>query len=227
MAPRGFCVETDEVKSVTEGESVTLNIDYTGIKYILIQWFAPQHLYIARIDGDDNKVSYGDDKMFRDRVQLDQTGSLTIRNIRIKHSGQYEVEILSSRGTSYQKFNLTVHDSPRVSSEQTEELKTLSLKEGDPVTLNTDVFKTHGDELILWRFGSEGSLIAKCDLEDNNILLLSDGADERFSGRLQLDQTGSLTITNTRITDTGLYQLQNYNNRETKYKRFSVAVTGE
>ncbi|XP_051978222.1 uncharacterized protein LOC127639924 isoform X1 [Xyrauchen texanus] len=220
----GFGVGTDEVKAVTEGDSVTLNIDYTGIKYILIQWFAPQHLYIARIDGDDNKVSYGDDKMFRDRVQLDQTGSLTIRNIRIKHSGQYEVEIISSRGTSYQKYNLTVRDSPRVSREQTEELKTLSLMEGDPVTLYTDVYKTYGDELILWRFGSEGSLIAKCDLEDNNISL-SDDADERFSGRLQLDQTGSITITNSRITDTGLYQLQFTNNRETKYRRFTVTVS--
>ncbi|XP_051576952.1 uncharacterized protein LOC127454052 [Myxocyprinus asiaticus] len=217
-----FGVEAGVMKTVIEGDSVTLNIDYSRIQYILIQWFAPQRFYIARIDGDDNKVSYGDDKIFRDRVQLDQTGSLTIRNIRIKHAGQYKVEIISSKTTSYQTFNIIVHDSPRVSREQTEDLKSVPVTVGDSTTLSTD-FKTHGDELILWRFGPEGHLIAKCDIEDNNISY--DGTDGRFNGRLQLDQTGSLTITDTRTTDTGLYQLQIYNNIGTKYRRFSVSVS--
>ncbi|XP_052008432.1 uncharacterized protein LOC127661656 isoform X1 [Xyrauchen texanus] len=217
-----FAIETDVMKTVIEGDSVTLNIDYSEIQYILIQWFAPQRFFIARIDGDDNKVSYGDDKIFRDRVQLDQTGSLTIRNIRIKHAGQYKVEIISSKTTTYLTFTITVHDSPRVSRGQTEDLKTVPVTAGDSTTLSTD-FKSHGDELILWRFGPEGHLIAKWDIEDRNISY--DGMGGRFNGRLQLDQTGSLTITNTRTTDTGLYQLQIYNNRGTKHRRFSVSVS--
>ncbi|XP_052008440.1 uncharacterized protein LOC127661656 isoform X2 [Xyrauchen texanus] len=219
-----FAIETDVMKTVIEGDSVTLNIDYSEIQYILIQWFAPQRFFIARIDGDDNKVSYGDDKIFRDRVQLDQTGSLTIRNIRIKHAGQYKVEIISSKTTTYLTFTITVHDSPRVSRGQTEDLKTVPVTAGDSTTLSTD-FKSHGDELILWRFGPEGHLIAKWDIEDRNISY--DGMGGRFNGRLQLDQTGSLTITNTRTTDTGLYQLQIYNNRGTKHRRFSVSVSGD
>ncbi|XDV23636.1 hypothetical protein PO909_028129, partial [Leuciscus waleckii] len=50
---------------------------------------------------------------------------------------------------------------------------------------------------------------------------------ERFRDRLKLDhQTGSLTITNTRTSDAGEYQLQINNSRVSISKRFSVSVTG-
>ncbi|KAL0161068.1 hypothetical protein M9458_044793, partial [Cirrhinus mrigala] len=52
-----------------------------------------------------------------------------------------------------------------------------------------------------------------------------DGPDGRFRNRLKLDQTGSLTITNSRTTDSGLYQLSIVS-RETRYVNFKVAVYG-
>ncbi len=81
----------------------------------------------------------------------------------------------------------------------------LSVMEGDPFTLHTD-FEIHQDALMLWRFGDKGILLAKIDFETNETSL--NDADEGFSDRLQLDQTGSLTIKNTRTTDSGLYEVQ-------------------
>ncbi len=76
-----FYAETDEVKSVMEGDSVTLSLDLTQIQRLdLLLWrFGDKGSTIAQIDG--NEISYEDYEVFRDRLQLDQTGSLTITNI--------------------------------------------------------------------------------------------------------------------------------------------------
>jgi len=101
------------------------------------------------------------------------------------------------------------------------EMKTVSVN--DVVILQTDVTETHGDELIVWRF--ERKLIAKCDIEANS---LTKDTDERFRDRLQLDnQTGSLNITNSRTTDSGVYTVKISSNKQTLYKRFNVTVSGE
>ncbi|CAM4659255.1 unnamed protein product [Leuciscus chuanchicus] len=88
---------------------------------------------------------------------------------------------------------------------ETEALKSVSVTEGESVTLNTDA-EMHKDALMLWRFGDKGILLATIDVGTNETSL--NEADERFRDRLKLDQTGSLTITNTRTTDSGFYELQ-------------------
>ncbi|KAL0161111.1 hypothetical protein M9458_044836, partial [Cirrhinus mrigala] len=104
------------------------------------------------------------------------------------------------------------------------EMKIVSVMEGAPVTLH--VPEIHGDELIVWRFGDEGKLIAKHDVEAKSPTLY-DETDERFRDRLKLDhQTGSLIITNSRTTDSGLYKVKISSNKQTLYKRFTVTVSG-
>ncbi len=99
-----------EVKSVSvmEGDSVSLNTDVEVQRDDHILWmFGAQKTRIAEIHIQQTYDSIG---VFRDRLQMDsQTGSLTIRNIRTEHSGLYKLQIISNRGTSYKRFNVTVY----------------------------------------------------------------------------------------------------------------------
>ncbi|XP_052447184.1 uncharacterized protein LOC127988465 isoform X1 [Carassius gibelio] len=215
-----FYAETEEVKSVMEGDSVTLNPDLTQIQGIIqILWrFGEPGLTIARFK---NGISY--DEKFKDRLQLNKTtGFLTIRNMRTNHSGLYKVQVDHDTGTSDQRFSVTVYESPSVIAGTEAELKSVSVTAGDPVTLH--VPQIQGDELIVWRFGDEGKLIAKADIETKSSPLYYE-TDERFRDRLKLDQTGSLIITNTRTTDSGEYKVKISSNKQTLYKRFTVTVT--
>uniref|UniRef100_A0A8C2C4Q6 Immunoglobulin domain-containing protein n=1 Tax=Cyprinus carpio TaxID=7962 RepID=A0A8C2C4Q6_CYPCA len=219
-----FGADEDEVKSVSvmEGDSVTLNPDLTQIQgmVLLLWWFGEKGFTIAQIDGKD--IVYEDYEVFRGRLQLIQTGSLTITNVRTNHSGLYKAEISHKSGTLYIKFRVTVYESPSVITGAEAEMKSMSVKEGDPVTLH--VPQIQGDELIVWRFGDEGKLIAKHDLETKSSPLYYE-TDERYRERLKLDQTGSLTITNTRTTDSGHYKVKISSNKQTLYKRFTVTVS--
>ncbi|XP_016349702.1 uncharacterized protein LOC107694512 [Sinocyclocheilus anshuiensis] len=96
--------------------------------------------------------------------------------------------------------------------------------EGDSVTLHTDV-KTNQQEDIKWYFNDiritqiTGDLSFICtDVQCNE-------GTERFRDRLKLDhQTGSLTITNTNTTDSGLYELKIISIRSSSEKTFNVTV---
>ncbi|KAI2648019.1 SLAM family member 5 [Labeo rohita] len=78
--------------------------------------------------------------------------------------------------------------------------ESVSVMEEESLTLNTGVTEMQHDDLILWTFGP--LLIAKINGKDNK----REFYDEKFRDRLKLNnQTGSLTITNTRTTDSGLY----------------------
>ncbi|KAK9978817.1 hypothetical protein ABG768_020555, partial [Culter alburnus] len=220
-----FGAGTDEVKTVMEGDSVTLNPDLTQIQgFIQMMWrFRDSRSVIAQIEGHD--ISYPIvPEMFEDRLKLDQIGSLTITNMRTKHSGLYKLEINHNTGTSYLNFSITVYESPDVIEAFKGEMKSVSETEGNPVTLQTDT-ETHRKELIVWRFGDEGKLIAKHDLEAKSLRLYND-TDGRFRDRLKLDhQTGSLTITNTRITDSGVYKVKISSSKQILHKRFTVTVS--
>ncbi|XP_056615850.1 SLAM family member 5-like isoform X2 [Triplophysa dalaica] len=97
-----------------------------------------------------------------------------------------------------------------------EEIK--SVMEGDSVTLHTDVTHIQRRDQILWMFGAQGIPIA--DIYNQKPNTYQTG---RYGGRLQINsQTGSLTITNMRTTDSGLYRLEVINGKETLFKRFNL-----
>ncbi|XP_048038484.1 uncharacterized protein LOC125263523 [Megalobrama amblycephala] len=204
----GAAVDETEPVTVIEGDSISL---HTNLSELLnddtILWmFGPKDFLISQIKRKDDLTSFfvTDDERFRGRLQVDQkTGSLTIRNTRIRLSGQYKVTISREKTTIIKIFRLTVNGVVG----ETDGVKSVSISvtEGQSVTLLMDA-EMHKDALMLWRFGDKGILLAKIDVETNEISL--NNADERFRDRLQLNQTGSLTIKNTRTTDSGLYELQ-------------------
>ncbi len=105
-----FGADEDEVKavSVMEGDSVTLPTNLTQIQRInLIEWRFRGPI-IAQTVGK-NVLYPSHTEIFRDRLQLDVTGSLTIKNMKTKHSGLYELKISHSDGTTDRKFNVTVY----------------------------------------------------------------------------------------------------------------------
>jgi len=107
-----------------------------------------------------------------------------------------------------------------------DEVKSVSVMVGDSLTLNSDFTETKGDELQ-WRIEGESNVLAQIDREVNKILVPGNN-EERFRGRLKLDhQTGSLTITNIRNTDSGEYELKIKDSMNENNYRFTVTVRGE
>ncbi|XP_048038607.1 coxsackievirus and adenovirus receptor homolog [Megalobrama amblycephala] len=103
----------------------------------------------------------------------------------------------------------------------TDAVKSVSVTEGDSVTLNTDVTEVQRDDQILWMFGPRETRIA--ELYKQNIDMFD--SNEIFGHRLQMDsQTGSLTIRNIRSEHSGLYKLQIRSDRGNSDKIFNVTV---
>ncbi|XP_052445471.1 uncharacterized protein LOC127987231 [Carassius gibelio] len=216
-----FGVDTDKV-TMMKGDSVTLQ---TGVKIIQLQdikWYF-NNTRIAQITGDlsynctDVECNEGTER-FRDRLKLDhQTGSLTIMNITNTDSGDYKLQIISSR-ISEKIFSVTVVDVPAAEQDET---KRKSVKEGESVTLDPGVMNNTND-LMTWYFNN--TLIAEITGDQSKIC--SDvQCKERFRNRLKLDhQTGSLTIMNTRTTDAGEYKLKISSISIIKWKTFIVSV---
>ncbi|XP_077083168.1 CD48 antigen-like [Siphateles boraxobius] len=101
--------------------------------------------------------------------------------------------------------------------------ESVSVMEGESVTLNSDVTEIHEDEDILWKYGAENSLIAKISIE-TQVFSTYDVPDGRFRDRLKLDhQTGSLIMTNTTTEHTGDYKLE-IRGAKRSSKTFSVSV---
>ncbi len=96
------------------------------------------------------------------------------------------------------------------------------LKKGDSVTLHTGV-KTNQQEKIKWYFND----FHIAEISGVQSKICTDvQCKERFRDRLKLDhQTGSLTIMNTTITDSGNYTQQIINSTD-RTKIFSVSVYG-
>ncbi|XP_073700599.1 natural killer cell receptor 2B4-like [Garra rufa] len=111
----GVFGDADEIKSVsvTEGDHVTLYTDVNVQKDDQILWtFGPQNTRIAEIIKRDqiNLIFVSNDVSFRDKLMMDnQTGSLTIRNIRSEHTGLYKLTVIISGKTSLKSFSVTVY----------------------------------------------------------------------------------------------------------------------
>ncbi|XP_043078854.1 CD48 antigen-like [Puntigrus tetrazona] len=100
-------------------------------------------------------------------------------------------------------------------------LESVSVLEGDSVSLDSGLTKITDEDLIMWKFGAENTLIAKIDVMVGSATVYDHVLDERFRDRLKVDhQTGSLIITNISTLHTGEYQLQSSSVR----KNFSVSV---
>ncbi|XP_026111294.1 SLAM family member 9-like, partial [Carassius auratus] len=100
-------------------------------------------------------------------------------------------------------------------------VESVSVTEGDSGTLHSGVTAITDVEQILWRFGSENTLIAEIDVLAGTVTVPDNVLGGRFRDRLKLDhKTGSLIITNTRTEHTGDYQLQTSSVR----KRFTLTV---
>uniref|UniRef100_A0A8C1T9F4 Ig-like domain-containing protein n=1 Tax=Cyprinus carpio TaxID=7962 RepID=A0A8C1T9F4_CYPCA len=214
--------ERDEMKrkSVKEGESVTLDTRVIKNPHHSITWYF-NDIRIALILGYQSKICTDAqcEERFRDRLQLDhQTGSLIITDTRTTDSGLYKLQIRSRRFTIMRSFSVSAAS---VSAAERHKMKTKSVKEGESVTLDTRVIK-NPHHSITWYFN--GTLIAVIT-RDQSKICTDVQCKERFRDRLQLDhQTGSLTITNTRTTDSGLYKLQIRSSRFTIMRSFSVSA---
>ncbi|XP_052445202.1 SLAM family member 9 [Carassius gibelio] len=87
-----------------------------------------------------------------------------------------------------------------------EKKKSLSVMEGDSVTLCTDVTKIQKNDLILWMYSINNSDTRIAEMYKQVISIYDN--NEIFRNRLQMDyHSGSLTITNIRTEHSGLYKL--------------------
>ncbi|XP_026106635.1 uncharacterized protein LOC113078550 isoform X2 [Carassius auratus] len=220
--------DREEIKSVKEGESVTLDPGVMNNTNYSIT-FLFNDVLIAEISEDQSKTCTDvqcedSDERFRDRLKLDhQTGSLTITDITNTDSGDYTLDIISRR--SGKTFSVSVHDAPVADRE---EIK--SVKEGESVTLDPGVMN-NTNVLIMWLFNDV--LIAEISEEPNKTCtdVQCEDSDERFRDRLKVNRTGSLTITDTRTTDSGNYKLQIIISSSSSFsirrsRSFSLTVTG-
>ncbi|XP_026108502.1 uncharacterized protein LOC113080552 isoform X2 [Carassius auratus] len=204
--------------SAMEGDSVTLYTDVKINQQEKIHWYF-NGIRIAYINGDLSHICTDvqcedSDERFRDRLKLDnQTGSLTITNITNTDSGLYTFQII--RGNNNERiFNVTVIG---VSAAELCEVK-----KRKSVTLDPGVIK-HPIDSMTWYFNDT----CITEITGNQSKICTDDQwDERFRDRMEVNQTGFLTITNTRTTDSGLYKLQIHSRRFSITRSFRVTVTG-
>ncbi|XP_056614820.1 SLAM family member 5-like isoform X1 [Triplophysa dalaica] len=105
----GVCGSEFVSVSVMEGDSVLLSVNITEAqRRDGIMWTFGS-IPIAKLKPDNKYIYYnGTDGMFRDRLKLNETGSLIITDIRIKHSGLYYITTTSEE-KPFKIINITVY----------------------------------------------------------------------------------------------------------------------
>ncbi|XP_039522287.1 uncharacterized protein LOC120475684 isoform X2 [Pimephales promelas] len=186
-----------------KGDSVTLH-PYTVIPAgdSAEWWFGGE--FIAKINKADGlfSTSEGDDGRFKCKLNLDkQTGSLTITNITPDNAGLYKLQIMSTTETS-KIFSVTVTDN----------VVSVSVVEGNNVTLRTGVTDIQGDDLIVWKFEDQVIPIPR-----SNDPVVNEWRNIYLNGR-----TGDLTISNIRNDQSGNYEVTTRS--MILHKTFHIAV---
>ncbi|XP_056304027.1 uncharacterized protein LOC130216160 [Danio aesculapii] len=209
--------------SVTEGESVTLHTGVIKQQHEDIKWYF-NYIRIAQLNGDfsdmctDVQCNEGTER-FRDRLKLDRkTGSLTIININTADSGEYQLVV---NGNSGKIFNVTVHDDPDAHRYQIKE------NQGESVTLDPGMRRERNVGIKYFFYD-----IFIAEITVNQSQSCADvQCKERFTDRLNLDNgTASLTVTKTKITDSGNYTLEIFIWSDDRFsiireKRFNLTIT--
>ncbi|XP_048037413.1 uncharacterized protein LOC125262629 [Megalobrama amblycephala] len=106
---------------------------------------------------------------------------------------------------------------------ETNETQSVSVMEGDSVTLYIDAAEIQKGDNMLWKYGADKQIIAEIS-RIYKLFITYNGPDERFRDRLKMDnQTGSLTITNITTEHDGDYQLE-IRGVDLTLKTFTVSV---
>lgn len=102
----------------------------------------------------------------------------------------------------------------------------VSVKVGEPVILQHNITDINMYDVIEWMFEDGETAIARINKQISKNPSY-DEKNEKFRGRLALDQTGYLTITDSKTTDSGLYKLEVIGTNLKGNRNFRVVVSGE
>uniref|UniRef100_A0A9J8D024 Uncharacterized protein n=1 Tax=Cyprinus carpio carpio TaxID=630221 RepID=A0A9J8D024_CYPCA len=159
-----------------------------------------------------NGLNSLNDAKWRNIHLKDQTPDLVISNIQSDQTGVYKVEINTISKVLHRKYYIAVGVG----------VKTVSVMERDPVNLDTGVLEIQGYDLILWK--TEGNIVAEVN-KGTNLFGPKELDDLRFSGRLHLHhETGDLTISDSKTTDSGYYHLHMSNSEYTLQRTIRLIV---
>uniref|UniRef100_A0A8C1YIK9 Immunoglobulin domain-containing protein n=1 Tax=Cyprinus carpio TaxID=7962 RepID=A0A8C1YIK9_CYPCA len=208
------------MRSVMEGDRVFLFSDTEIQTDDEVQWLFgdKEQTVLTEIKNTEVTKYDGTDWRFRDRLELDEeTGRLTITKFSAEHAEFYTLKITRGRDKIYKRFYIFVEEWKK------------TVMEGESFTLKP-AREIKKDDVIEWLYGDreQQTLIAKLKGKTGEILTRDDVADERFRGRLELDETTrSLTITNTRTAHTGVYKLDITSSSGFSEQTFTVTVMEE
>ncbi|XP_051956661.1 SLAM family member 5-like [Xyrauchen texanus] len=105
---------------------------------------------------------------------------------------------------------------------EVDDVESVTVREGGVLRLHSRVVELKGNLQILWtaESGSQSARVAQ--MYHGNIYT---HYDERFTGRVQLEQqTGSLTISNIRSNESGIYKALIVNNKQIAAREYKVNV---
>ncbi|XP_073669729.1 uncharacterized protein [Paramisgurnus dabryanus] len=127
------------------------------------------------------------------------------------------VSLCTTRQSSLKKTRVII----RATGVFGDKVKSVSVYEGESVTLHTDITELQRDDLIEWWF--KEIRIARIKSSDINPINAANDKTKRFRDRLKINnQTADLTITNITPEHTGNYEL--IKNGEKIVKKFYLTV---